>query len=517
MRISIKYKFLAIFIIVFIVSILFFIPYEIRAVEKNNESIITRELTNVFMSSREEFKQYLSNNNLKPAVNTFNELSIPIADDIKSKMRCNTELYTTNGRFLYSSMVENEETLVADSNSKGDGNTNDINLAKKNKQIVSIIKGKNKVTARFTSPLYVKNIYIGIMRISRDYTYIYDAGSSLIKMLEIFTVILLIIICICSFFMAGRITNPILKLRLALRLIASGNYETDISINSRDEIGELSEEFCNMRDKIKKQIKVIEDDKQRILIAETHRKEFYNNVTHELKTPLTIISGYAQILLEEELSNDEMYVNAVNRIKLESERLHNMVVELVEISKKNSLDTEKLFEKVNLSLLIEEIGRDMSIKAEKYNKAISLHIPSELYINGIVDETRELLINILDNAIKYGKHNSTVEISVFRCPDENYITIEVVNEGTPIPKEMLERLFQPFYRAGNEYRVVCEYKTGEEIDKEASSGLGLYICRNIVDRHNGKIQIVNETNGKEKYIKVIVKIPTFSNNLETSK
>ena len=93
---------------------------------------------------------------------------------------------------------------------------------------------------------------------------------------------------------------PIIKLNKDTQEISNGNFNFDVSVKSNDEIGELAQSFEMMKIKIKNQIDTIKKDRDNLIKSESHRKVFYDNVTHEIKTPLTIIDGYAQMILDEE-------------------------------------------------------------------------------------------------------------------------------------------------------------------------------------------------------------------------
>lgn len=126
------------------------------------------------------------------------------------------------------------------------------------------------------------------------------------------------------------------RVRAALRSVkklSEGDFEIALEVKSNDEIGVLSREFISMKQKIKNQIDTINKEKDKVLKLEKARREFFNNVTHELKTPLTAIAGYGEMLLDEDVRDEEFKKRAGERICMESERLHELVVDLINVSK----------------------------------------------------------------------------------------------------------------------------------------------------------------------------------------
>lgn len=242
---------------------------------------------------------------------------------------------------------------------------------------------------------------------------------------------------------------------------------------SKDEIGELSECVNKMADKIEEQIEKINTEKEKVLTLEKTRTEFFNNVTHELKTPLTNISGYAQIMSEEDFNDEDFRSFALDRIDKESKRMHELIVSLIEVSKNKSSIDEKKRENFNIKSIIDEIADDLSIKAKSHGVTINRSIDG-VYFNCIDEEIRRIIINILDNAIKYSLDNKEVLLQCFKEGENLIINIE--NYSEEISEEGLKKIFEPFYR--------------ENVKKSrylGGNGLGLYICQSLIEKYHGSI------------------------------
>ncbi|PPV12867.1 hypothetical protein AWN73_17595 [Clostridium butyricum] len=178
------------------------------------------------------------------------------------------------------------------------------------------------------------------------------------------------ILFIFSFILSTKIVIPIIKLNKDTQEISNGNFNFDVSVKSNDEIGELAQSFEMMKIKIKNQIDTIKKDRDNLIKSESHRKVFYDNVTHEIKTPLTIIDGYAQMILDEEGQEKNIVIKAASKIKNESNKLINMIIDILNLSKLESKSSNDLKEKIDVKMMIENICCQISIKAKKYEISI---------------------------------------------------------------------------------------------------------------------------------------------------
>ena len=290
-----------------------------------------------------------------------------------------------------------------------------------------------------------------------------------------------IFIFITSFIISRQIAKPIKELTKSSEQVSLGEFDLDINIDSQDEIGELAERFKIMVKRIKEQIEIIERDRDALIETQAQSKAFFDNATHELKTPLTTILGYAQMIKENGFSDEEFFKKGTDYIINESQRLNTMVIEILELSKTSSKYLNSNFERIDLFQLIKATCDEMGIKGRKYNIDICSNIEKELFLQGNYYQLKEVLVNLIDNSIKYGKVNSTVNVEAYKeC--ENII-IKVIDKGVGIPEEHINNLFEPFYRVS------------KNISREkGSAGLGLTIVKNIVENHGGTIRINSKTN-----------------------
>lgn len=486
MKNSVKFKFMSGLSVIFIIAAVALNVLIRQVFESNLESSIKSSMQDTMNNSRE----YITSNLL------------PEDTHVDEKALCNKiwsilnnsvftyyelELRTPSGEVAESSLSEGFNEL----NDKGTA------AAIAGKAVVNIKYSGNDVQAVLTYPLYYGEKCLGILNISKKFGDVYSENNKIINIITIIEIVIFVLIFIASYLLITKMVKPITALTSQVKKIEIGDYDVDLNIKSNDEIGILLKEFMNMKGKIKNQIETISMERDKVVKLENVRKEFFNNVTHELKTPLTAISGYAQILSDREIEDEEFKNRAIHRIYLESERLHRLVIGLISASKGiNFLEEDK--KSIEMKSLLQDICEDMKTKAEKYSLGILTNI-EEGTIFGQENKIRQLVINLLDNAIKYSFSEEKISVHAFK--QKAVYKIEISNKGKPIPEEIYNFIFEPFVKGDNSI-------------ESGSSGLGLYICNEIVKEHNGKINIENGN-----IIKVIIEIPSFSfsgNILETS-
>ncbi|EOD00184.1 sensor histidine kinase [Caldisalinibacter kiritimatiensis] len=215
---------------------------------------------------------------------------------------------------------------------------------------------------------------------------------------------------------------------------------------------------------------------------ESMRKEFVANVSHELKTPITTIKSYTETLLEGAVEDKQLASQFLNVINSESDRMARIVRDLLQLSNLDYKQTKWNKVTIPVKEMLEEIYLKMKISAQEKGQTLSLNIEDDMpEVIFDKDGFEQVILNIVSNAIKYTPNNGNIEIKAF-TQDDN-ILIKVKDDGIGIPKEDLDRIFERFYR----------------VDKARSrelggTGLGLSIAKQIVEAHNGEIQINSEFN-----------------------
>ena len=468
MKLSIRYKILISFSFVFLIGISVLIYTTERIINNNNEFIIKNEMIQGRKDIDIYLKQYFVLNNVEPSKSIFKIDGKNIIEELSFRVGQDVTLYSNKGELLWTT-----------SNNEINKEKKDLQLAMQGKTAYTISKVKDKVIVNLSYPVYFKNDALGIISYSKEYTELYKKSNHIINIIKIIGLALFLLILIISFIISKRITKPIIKLTEASKEITKGNFDVEFKHDSSDETGELALSFKNMVERIKNQILTIEKDRDTLKNLEMSRKLFFDNVTHELKTPITTILGYAEIIERNGFTDEEFFKKGMGHIIGESKRLNRMVIELLELSKNTTGDFNYSFSKVNLSNLLKVTCEEMAIRAKRYNIQIDDIIEDGLFVKGDEDKLKEIFVNLLDNSIKYGYVNSIIQVKVFKNDNKAFISMEDRGEG--IPKEELENIFQPFYRINKKLSR-----------KKGGNGLGLPIVKAIVEKHGGNICIESE-------------------------
>jgi two-component system, OmpR family, phosphate regulon sensor histidine kinase PhoR len=220
-------------------------------------------------------------------------------------------------------------------------------------------------------------------------------------------------------------------------------------------------------------------DLTRIKQLERTRQEFVANVSHELRTPLSLIKGYVETLLDGAKDNPEVASKFLETINRNAERLKLLMDDLLTISELESGRTKLELQPVSLKAVIQKVLTDFKSRADARQVQLVNGVP-ELQVLAQPDRLEQVLGNLVDNAIKYGRPRGTVTIAA--CPtDLGQVQISVQDDGPGIPPEAIERVFERFYR-------VDKARSREQ----GGTGLGLSIVKHIVQTHGGRVWVSSE-------------------------
>ncbi len=275
-------------------------------------------------------------------------------------------------------------------------------------------------------------------------------------LIGIFNVVL--VVCILVGIFSRKMLIPIQKLSEATKKVASGDFNIKLETKREDEIGELTNNFNKM----------VEDLKS----IENLQKEFIDNVSHEIKTPITSIQGFAELLEDDNITKEER-IEYAKIIREESQRISKLSTNMLKLSKLQNQNRITNKEQVDLA---EQIRKAISLLEPKWKeKNITFNISmEEKYFYGDEDLIFQVFVNLIDNAIKFSNQDGSIDISLVE--KENWINIKIKDNGIGIEKEQLEKIFTRFY----------------QIDKshsEEGSGLGLAIVKRIIELCKGEIKI----------------------------
>lgn len=275
-------------------------------------------------------------------------------------------------------------------------------------------------------------------------------------------VIALSIALIAGLMASSYMARRLRRLEHAAREVAGGNFTEPIVVDSQDEIGEVARAFNTMQDRLGR--------------ADRARKAFIANASHELRTPLFSLSGYVELMREEDL-DDETRREFLDQMHLQTERMTKLASDLLDLSK---IDTGSLaiqLQEVNLAGLAGSIVREFGPQALGHESAITVEIDDELRAICDPDRVAQIVRVLIDNALRHTPKGTTISIDATAGSDG--VKLQVRDDGPGIASEDLGRIFDRFH-------------TG---DKAGGTGLGLAIARDLADAMNGSLNVASSGQG----------------------
>ncbi|MEK7014255.1 HAMP domain-containing sensor histidine kinase [Bacillus sp. FSL R9-9410] len=283
-----------------------------------------------------------------------------------------------------------------------------------------------------------------------------------------FFLIIFIPLSIMFFFF---LTRPYLKyfdeISKGIHHLANGDFTNQVRVSSNDEFGYIAREINVASEKLKEAV-------ERGDFAESSKDQLIVNLAHDLRTPLTSVLGYLDLILKDENLTKEQIKHFSTIAFTKSEKLESLIDELFEITRMNygMLQIEK--RPIDISELLIQLEEELYPSLEKKDLEARLNMDSHLPINGDGKLLARVFENLLTNAIRYGYDGKFVDVNGYIESEE--VVVQIINYGDSIPEEDLPYLFDMFY-TGDKART----------EQQGSTGLGLFIAKNIVEQHNGTI------------------------------
>lgn len=267
-----------------------------------------------------------------------------------------------------------------------------------------------------------------------------------------------------------------------LRLIKNVYKEVSLLEGIRFTGSSVSTDLESLTSDIEKFARGKKIEIETLKIREEYRKDFLGNVAHEMKTPLFTIQGYILTLLDGAMEDKKIRKKYLERANKAVERLLYIVKDLDTITKLESGSQQVTKHPIDIIALIRSVFEMLEMKAEKKNISLIFDRPytKEIMVQADHEKIEQVLINLIENSIKYGHTNGTTEVSVEDLVKDKVI-VRVTDNGDGISREHLPRLFERFYRVD---------KSGSR--KEGGSGLGLSIVKHIVEAHGERIYVESE-------------------------
>ncbi len=352
-------------------------------------------------------------------------------------------------------------------------------------EIVEAITSGSGVSVRHSTTLDIEMLYvaklatekltygsdsIAIVRVGLPLTMVNMRLAEVRSNIIFISVIILVVIGCISLFVAHRMTLPVRTMNETVNRIRNGNLDLRIPVTTNDELGQLGQTLNDMIDRLNNDIGQLKK-------LERVRSEFLGNVSHELRTPIFAIQGLLETLLGGALDDKDVRRDFIERALRNTRRLGTLLSDLIEISRIESGDMKMSFRYFDADEFLRVIVAEFLPEAAK--KEITLtYTPMRGKTEALGDRERlrQVMNNLIDNAIKYTAEKGSVTVSMEPRPDQ--VTIAVQDTGPGISPQHLPRIFERFYR----------------VDKERSreaggTGLGLAIAKHIIEAHGSTIQV----------------------------
>lgn len=333
----------------------------------------------------------------------------------------------------------------------------------------------------YLAPLRIGKEQVGVVQFNYSLSEYMDFYKEIQKLFIYLGAAVCILSFILAFFYFGSFANAIIKLEKTVNLIRKGHYETTV-LSRKDEIGKLSQGIYAMSKKIEKTLHDMDAEKDKLTLAveklsalDEQKKQFISNITHEFKTPLTSIKAYLDLL--EMYPNDQTLLAAAKvNIKSETEKLYDMVVTVLQLSSMDKYDFEYKMERIRIDQEIQKVLKSLKGKLDKFGISLEVHLTESL-----VEVDREslliILVNILDNAIKYNKTGGSINVKNY--VKDAQVVIDVTDTGVGVPEGLAQQIFEPYY-------MVDKNRSREH----GGFGLGLAIAKKHAEILGGSITLV---------------------------
>ncbi|MEW9182195.1 HAMP domain-containing sensor histidine kinase [Bacillus mycoides] len=288
-----------------------------------------------------------------------------------------------------------------------------------------------------------------------------------------------ILIFLASFYYSKQIAKPLLKINDTTKKIAHLDFTEKIPITSKDEIGDLSQNINTLSNKLHSHIGQLEQDIEKERKLENTRKEFIAGVSHELKTPLSIMKSCISILKDGVAEHKKDYY--FQAMEKEVDKMDILILDMLELAKFESGTYNMKMDSFYIDGVIEEICEQLSAEIEKKELSVHKHIcPAEVI--GNQNRIEQVIVNFITNAIRYTPEKEDIIISTIDGKDHIKVCIE--NKGAHIEEEQLDKIWDRFYR------VDAARKRSQ-----GGTGLGLAISKNILELHDAEYGVKNTEDG----------------------
>jgi signal transduction histidine kinase len=306
---------------------------------------------------------------------------------------------------------------------------------------------------------------IGVVYLSQNLHDMQIVLNDLRTRLLLATLIALAVSAFVGWWLSQRITHPVQQLTTAAEAVAEGRFDQAVQVNSHDELGRLSHTFNDMT--------------TRLQAARQMQVDFVADVSHELRTPLTSIKGTIETLREGAVNDLEVRDRFLETVETETDRLIRLVNDLLVLSRADSAALNLRRKPTDMGQLVQTLADRLAEQAQMHDlKLVASIDPGVPPAWADADRIEQVLLNLLDNAIKYSRPGGSIRLRVAATPDR-LVLVQVIDEGIGIPAAELPRIGERFYRA-------------DKARSGGGHGLGLAIAQSLIRAHGSELWLESQ-------------------------
>lgn len=329
-----------------------------------------------------------------------------------------------------------------------------------------------------------------------------EGSKEVIRILNRFNIYIvlltLVLVILIIYIYSKQITKPLLQMKEVAKSIANRDFDKELNIDSKDELQELAESLNSISSNLKSNINELKeaniklkDEYEERLEIEKNQKFLLMNISHDLKTPLTIIKGYLKAI-KDGLYNKEEYIDyTIEGV----DEINNTLCEMLELTKLKSKSYSLNIDIIDFSRLIYKTYDKLKSLSKEKNQLVRFNLIDDAFVKIDQKEMKKVLENIITNAIRYSPNNAYINIDLAEKDNKYVFTIE--NEGVFIPEEDIKNIFNEFYRVDKSRNK-----------KNGGNGFGLVIVKSILEAHELEHSIENTNKG----VKFVIDLDILENN-----
>lgn len=426
--------------------------------------------------------------------NLNDELSIIVQTNFEESQQIGEELFDKDTRLT---MISSDGEVLYDN---FDDSINENHLQRE--EIKEASKNGTGSSVRYSETMEQNYLYVAeydaqeqtYVRLAMPFSGVSQSALMLLPSFFIAFVIAFFFVWLMSKRMADSVLKPLQEISAVIRKADFGKEKIEFQNYSYSELQEITDTLQTMNNQIAKNLENLEREKQ-------IRQEFFTNASHELKTPLTSIRGYSELLRQHAITDPDQIDHCLDCVLKESDHMTKLINDILTISKLEAKDYVVQKSHIKLKDLLENVLNSLSVQAKAMNLDIDASCENvTVYAN--LDHIQGILYNLISNAIKYNKPNGKIIIIIKERLDN--ILIKVMDTGIGISKEDQEKVFQRFYRVDKQRSKIV-----------AGTGIGLAIVKHIVQFYNGSISLKSKENeGTSIEISLPIMVNEEPNNLD---